>query len=157
MTNIYIGPSRSNGRGLFAKVRFKKNQVLFTVEGKIKVESYGPDYWVGPRWVGINVRTWLAPSKDDYAYYLNHSCDSNSGLKDQVVLVAMSTIERGEEITLDYSLTEVDPYWKMNCKCGKQNCRRIIRSGQFLPEEVYRKYQPFVPEFVRQARMETCG
>lgn len=152
MEKIHIGYSKNTGRGLFANTRFKKNQVLFTVEGKIKIESYGPNYRIGARWFGIDDRTWLATSKDNYAYYLNHSCDANSGLRDQVVVVAMRTIEKGEEITLDYSITEADPYWKMKCKCGHRNCRKIIRSIHFLSEEIYRRYEPFVPEFLRRVR-----
>jgi hypothetical protein len=153
MEKIHIGRTKNTGRGLFANAKLKKNQILFTVKGEIKVESYGPNYWIGARWFGIDDQTWLSTSKDSYAYYLNHSCNPNSGLKDQVVVVAMRDIEEGEEITLDYSITEADPYWKMKCKCGNENCRKIIRSIQFLPEETYRRYEPFVPDFLRRVRM----
>ena len=154
MDNIHVGYTGSTGRGLFANTRFKKNHILFTVEGKLRVDSYGPDYWIGARWFGIDDRTWLSTSRNSYAYYLNHSCNPNSGIRDKVVIVAMRDIERGEEITLDYSITEADPYWKMKCKCGNRNCRKIIRSIQFLPEEIYRRYEPFVPEFLRRVRMK---
>jgi hypothetical protein len=153
MRRIYIGHSENTGRGLFANCRFIRNQVLFTVHGRIRIDSYGPDYWIGSRWFGIDDGMWLVLPKNSYAYYLNHSCDPNSGVKDRVAVVAMRNIEKGEEITLDYSITEADPYWKMKCKCGKENCRKIIRSIQFLPEEIYRRYEPFVPEFLRRVRM----
>lgn len=157
MEKIYIGHTEHIGKGLFANTRFKKNQILFKVEGEIRVDSYGPNYWIGARWFGIDDRTWLSTSKDSYAYYLNHSCNPNTGLKDKVVVVAMRTIEEGEEITIDYSITEADPYWKMKCKCGNQNCRKIIRSIQYLPEEIYLQYEPFVPEFLRRVRRSMYG
>jgi len=79
-------------------------------------------------------RGYLRP-ETAYAYYLNHSCNPNSGIRDKVIIVAMRDIERGEEITLDYSITEADRTGKLKCKCGDQNCRKIIRSIQFLPKK----------------------
>src|SRR5258706_445498 len=149
MESIHIGDTENTGRCIFANKRFEKNQILFMVGGKVKSDSYGPNYRIGARWFGIDDKTWLATSRNSYAYYLNHSCNPNSGIRNKVEIVALRDIEKGEEITLDYSITEADPYWKMKCKCGNRNCRKIIRSIQFLPEEVYRKYEPFVPEFVR--------
>lgn len=157
MEKIHIRYSKNTGRGLFANTRFKKDQVLFTVEGKLKFESYDSKYWIGARWFGIDDKTWLSTSRNGYAYYLNHSCNPNSGIRDKVVIVAMRDIKKGEEITLDYSITEADPYWKMKCKCGNRNCRSIIRSIQFLPEEVYERYEPFVPEFLREVRMKVSN
>jgi hypothetical protein len=153
MEKICIGHTENIGLGLFAKTRFNKDRILFTVEGEIRVDSYGPNYWIGARWFGIDERTWISTSKGSYAYYLNHSCNPNAGLKDKVMVIAMRNIEKGEEITIDYSITEADPYWKMKCKCGDRHCRKIIRSIQFLPEDIYRKYELYVPEFLRRVRM----
>jgi len=153
MRKIYIGHSEIAGRGIFANTEFVRNETLFTVQGEIRHDSYGPNYSVGSRWFGIDDRIWLALPTKSYANYLNHSCNPTCGVKDQVVIVAMRRIQKGEEITLDYSTTEADPFWKMRCRCGKQDCRKIIRSIQFLPEEIYRNYEPLVPEFVRRARV----
>src|SRR5258708_38238768 len=113
MERVHIGDTANTGKGVFANIRFKKNQVLFKVEGKLKVEAYDFKYWIGARWFGIGDHTWLSTSRNSYAYYLNHSCNPNSGIRDKVVIVAMRDIEKGEEITLDYSITEADPYCKM--------------------------------------------
>jgi len=152
MENIYIGDTESTGKGLFAGTSFSKNQTLFTLEGKIIVDSYGPNFRIGARWIAIDDKTWLSPSKNNYGFYINHSCKPNSVLKEKILVLALTNIEKGEEITIDYSITEVDPYWRMKCKCGDQNCRKIIRSVQFLPEEVYKGYEPLLPEFMRRAR-----
>lgn len=42
----------------------------------------------------------------DDGYFLNHSCDSNLGLKNAFTLVARRDIEPGEELTLDYVLAD---------------------------------------------------
>src|SRR2546423_1930911 len=153
MENIYVDRTDHTGRGLFTRAGFKKGQTLFRLEGKIVVDSYDANYRFGSRWIGIGDKTWLSPSRNNHGYYINHSCDPNAGLKDKIIVVAMRDIKKGEEITIDYSLTEADPYWKMRCKCGSRNCRKVIRSIQFLPEELYRKYVPYVPEFLRKSRL----
>lgn len=153
MSRIYIGNTGNNGLGIFANQKHEKDQTLFTLKGRARRASYGPDYRVGPRWVGIDQRTWLVVPRSNYAYYINHCCEPNCGLKDRKV-VAMRTIEVNEEITIDYSITEADPYWRMKCKCGKPRCRKIIRSIQFLPEEIYRNYEQFVSKPMRLIRMK---
>jgi hypothetical protein len=153
MNNIYVDHTDHTGKGIFAGIRFRRGKTLFTLEGEIVVDSYGPNYWVGARWIGIGDMTWLSPSRKSHGYYINHSCDPNAVLKDKIIVVAMRDIRKGEEITLDYSLTEADPDWRMRCKCGSRDCRKVIRSIQFLPEEHYRKYEPYVPEFLRKARL----
>ncbi len=50
------------------------------------------------------------------------ACTKNNGMG----IFASQDIKKGEEITFDYSSTEADPYWKMKCKCGSFNCRKII-------------------------------
>ena len=39
---------------------------------------------------------------------INHSCDSNLWLQDEVTIVARQAIASGEEFTLDYAPTTVD-------------------------------------------------
>jgi hypothetical protein len=157
MNNIYIGRTKSIGMGLFASTRFRKGQILFALEGNIIIDSYGPDYRIGARWIAIDDKTWLSPSKNNCGFYINHSCKPNSVLKNKIEIAALANIEKGEEITIDYSTIEADPYWKMKCKCGNRNCRKLIRSIQFLPEGVYKEYESFLPEFMRRARVGIYG
>ena len=155
MENIYIDHTERTGKGIFAGIGFKKGQTLFRLEGEIVVDSYGPNYWVGARWIGMGDETWLSPLRNSHGYYINHSCDPNVILMDKIIVVALRAIRKGEEITLDYSLTEADLNWRMRCKCSSRNCRKEIRSIQFLPEELYREYESYVPEFLRKARLST--
>ena len=62
----------------------------------------------------------------------------------------MDNIKKGEEITIDYSITEDDPYWKMKCGCSNKDCRKTIRSIRFLPEKNFKKYRPFIPKFLKK-------
>ena len=62
-------------------------------------------------------------------------------------LVAIRDIKSGEEITIDYSLTEWSDdedwaeydNWTMACACGSTACRKTIREFCFLPEQMQKE------------------
>lgn len=92
--------------------------------------------------------------------YVNHSCDPNCGLviagPDNVTLVAIRDISAGEEICFDYSTTMDEDDFEMCCHCGVPGCRKLIRDGKHLPEDVWRRYAPLgiLPDYVRQSRAQ---
>ena len=59
----------------------------------------------------------------------------------------MKKIMKGEEIAIDYSITEDDPYWRMQCSCKNRNCRKTIRSIRDLDKRILKKYGPYIPDF----------
>ncbi len=71
------------------------------------------------------------PSLDEN---LNHSCDANSWLADEVTLAARRDIEADEEITLDqgtWNFEEDDYVWDQDhCTCGADDCRKIPHTGR---------------------------
>ena len=69
---------------------------------------------------------------------INHSCAPNAGLRftsDGVFLVAIRNIDRGEEISWDYSTTLKESNWHMICQCRAPECRRVIGNFATLSEE----------------------
>jgi hypothetical protein len=56
---------------------------------------------------------------------LNHSCDPNVWMSDEVTLIARRDIAAGEELTVDYALFELDESWSgpWRCQCGTPLCR----------------------------------
>jgi hypothetical protein len=77
--------------------------------------------------------------------FLNHSCEPNVGFGGNIVLVAMSDIEAGEELSTDYALFD-DYEGSMDCNCGRATCRRRIDGDWQRPDpagplqERYRAY-----------------
>jgi len=67
----------------------------------------------------------------------------------------MQNIKKGEEITIDYSITEDDPYWKMTCVCGQIECRKVIQSIRFLPKKLFRKYKQHIPEWLKKSYLSS--
>ena len=70
--------------------------------------------------------------------------------KNQAILVAIKNIQKGEEITLDYSTTMDEDDWELDCQCPSKNCRKKIRDFKYVPKEVQRRYiiLGIVPKYI---------
>lgn len=150
MKHIYHATSKIDGLGIFAGEDIKKGDAIQHIKGEVKffVVKNKNDSQSYPNWVGVGKNKWIDP---EYPYkYLNHSCNPNSGIKGSVTMVAIKDIKEGEEITIDYSIIEGDNDWEMKCRCGEKSCRRIIRSVQFLPSKVFKKYLPYIPTYFKR-------
>jgi len=73
-------------------------------------------------------------------YLVNHSCNLNAGIKNNVILFAIKNIKKGEEIKFDYSTTVDEDDWTMKCECHQKNCRKIIKDFKYLPKNTQKKY-----------------
>ena len=138
--------------GLFANLPFALGDTVFVLKGTIREFDYDANFTLGPRWIGIGHERWLDPLPGSEAWYLNHSCAANCVITARRSVVALTTIREHDEITIDYSTTEVDPFWQMMCQCGRPGCRRIIRGVQSLPPQIYRRFRPYLGAFLRRAR-----
>lgn len=83
---------------------------------------------------------------------LNHSCDSNLWMADEVTLVARRDIAAGEELTVDYALFTVRPGWALDrpCRCGAPDCRREITGDDWRLARVQERYYPHFSPFVNR-------
>ena len=84
--------------------------------------------------------------------YLNHSCDANCWLVDEVTLAARRDIAAGEEITLDQGTWNIeDPYIEDQtpCGCGAANCRGMLTEEDWKRPDVGARYaghfHPLIP------------
>lgn len=123
------------GRAIFSTETIQEGEIICKFLGPIInlrqfFEKYEPD--------GCNV---LQIGYDEYIdviepYVLfNHSCNPNAGVRNAGILFALKNIEKGEEITFDYSTTVDDVIWSMECKCNQAGCRKTIGDFQTLPHE----------------------
>jgi uncharacterized protein len=146
--NLYIGQTSSTGKGLFAKVDIKKGHHIFTWNGVMKKGRF--PWYVGARWLQIEEYQWIAPLRNSPGWYINHSCNPNSGIRNSIKVVAMKNIRRDEEVTFDYSTSESEKDWYLICHCGSKNCRGVIRSYLFLSAELKLKYRDFISEYLKK-------
>jgi SET domain-containing protein len=75
-------------------------------------------------------------------WFLNHSCDANTGVTPDRSNVAMRDIAAGEELTYDYATTECEEDWELErpCNCGSSICRGRVTGNDWKRPEVQRRY-----------------
>ena len=88
----------------------------------------------------------------DGSQYMNHSCDPNLVWVGDDTLVAVRDIAAWEEVTYDYSTSEVHLWWrpKWTCACGAACCRRIISGRDCLDAAFQERYRGHLPSWVLQ-------
>ncbi|MDB5264592.1 MAG: nuclear protein [Parcubacteria group bacterium] len=150
MKHIYICTSKIDGQGVTAGEDIKKGETIQHIKGEAKFLAITSkeESLSYPNWIGIGKNKWIDPNAPNQ--YLNHSCNPNSGIKGTVTMVALKDIREGEEITVDYSIIEGDDLWEMPCSCGEANCRKVIRSIRYIPNEQFKKYLPYVPTYFKK-------
>lgn len=83
--------------------------------------------------------------------YVNHSCDPNTWWADDDTIIARRDIQPGEEITYDYSTTEVAPEMDMPCLCGSLICRINVTNRDYLIPEWQRRFGKNLPRHTLKA------
>ena len=107
-------------------------------------------------WATIGEGRYLAqkPEKDedDLTEYINHSCDPNVWMRDEVTLVARRDILVGEELTIDYAMFEGDENWAPDwiCKCGSANCRGRFTGKDWLLDDLQKDYKGHLSPFINE-------
>jgi hypothetical protein len=99
---------------------------------------------------------------DEKFRLFNHSCSPNTYFKGENEMIAMRRIEKGEEITFDYSTTmhyaeekiiqSGHQLWTCDCLCGAENCRGIIDQFKTLTskEQAFYLENKYMPDFMLQ-------
>lgn len=125
------------GRAHFARRRIFKNEIVVFGFGKLL------DHQTDHCSIQFGFNTHILPKKNTGKYW-NHSCDptckvrtANNGFP---CLVAIRDIEADEEITFSYFMTEFEfgkttDEHKIECGCGKDNCKGKIFSFSMLSKE----------------------
>jgi hypothetical protein len=147
---LEIRESKIGGKGVFTLDKIKKNQRVFKFADKIIPINHrlGCHCKVCCRCINLNDNLWLYPDDNSFGWNLNHSCNPNCFSKRKFIY-ALKNIKPNEEITIDYSTTNIDKRWKMKCHCKSSNCRKIIRSVQYLSKRLFNKYKNYMQPFIR--------
>lgn len=148
---VYVRELGNDTTALFARQDINKNDTVFVVKGPVIKYSRPPHPHIGYKWLGLGKNLWMVPERNNFWTFFRHSCSPNVGLKKRTHVVAMRNIKIGEEITIDDAITELDMQWKRKCSCGSKNCRKIIRSIQFLPTSLFQRYLPYIPTVFQEA------
>ena len=105
---VALRRTKKFGRAVFAVKKIRKGETVAIFDGPIY-----DDVFAG--WTEDILNHAIQFDKDKWrdscgiARYINHSCEPNCGVKKLFSIVAMRTIEPGEQITWDYEMTEKKP------------------------------------------------
>ena len=139
--------SRIHNMGLFARRKIRKgtkvieyigekltkaesNRRGLEIEEKAKASGDGAVYIFE-----LNKKYDIDGSVDyNYARFANHSCDPNCEtdcIDDHIWIIALRTIQKGEEITYDYGY-DLCHFLDHLCRCGADRCPGyIVRQDQW--------------------------
>ena len=136
------------GRGLQALQTIDKDEIVAVKSGHIvSTEMLGS---LSERLQNSDVQITdtlhlVALSDDEYEpvmLFLNHSCEPNVGFGGNTVLVAMRSVEAGEELTTDYALFD-DSNDSMECRCGRPLCRGRITGQDWRRPDLQERYRGY--------------
>lgn len=135
---LYKGNSKGKGLGIFASQPIKRGELIFKFDGEIVQGCHYGE--ISSYWLQIGDKLWLNPTT--IGKYLNHSCNPNSGIFNLLEVKALTDIDSSKEITIDYDTSDWDESIKpMKCKCGSENCRKVIEGYKSLPNNVREMYK----------------
>ena len=148
---VELKKHKKYGKGLFAKEKIFQWEIIAVFDGKIytaeKASLLPGDSPQNARDHAIQFARNKYRDSNGIARYANHSCNSNCGIKDKFKIVATRDIEKGEELTWDYDMSE-NSDWTMNCICGSKECRKIIKGFRYLPKNKKEKYKGYISEWL---------
>lgn len=144
---VILGNTKDIGQGLFANDNIEKGEVIAEFDGVIYEK--GKTLWTDElrnHVIQFEQNKWR--DSKGFARYINHSCDPNCGVKELFKIVAMRNINKGEELTWDYEMTEDNDVWRMQCKCGSAICRKEIGAYRNMPEDIRQKYKGYISDWL---------
>ena|SRR5258708_3765179 len=161
-SKLELRKSSIHGTGIFTKKRIKKGEVTIIWGGIVFTDQDVANGRVKEHTgVGIGEGLYLgaAENQDSSADdYMNHSCNPNIWMKDEVTLIASRNIEKDEELTADYViwLNNEEYVMKNICYCGSPTCRNKITGKDWRSIELQLKYKnhfsPFINERIRRLK-----
>lgn len=148
-----IERSDVSGKAVIAKRTILKNEVVALWGGVIVDEAGLEQLSEEEKGHTIQVHDgfYLAPiSMDEPADFINHSCDPNCGIQGQISLVAMRDIQKGEEITFDYSMSDSSAFDEFDCACGTDKCRKRVTKDDWMLPDLRRRYKGYFSSYLEQ-------
>ncbi len=147
MKETYVGKSKLHGKGLFINESAKPGDVIDYIHGDIHVFRH-PTNTISKKmmdWIGTGRYSWIDTSNSKFRF-INHSCDPNVAHVSERRVIAIKNLKKGDELVYDYSLTEAEPGWQIQCSCGTKDCRRIIGPIYTIPQKTFDKYKKYIPK-----------
>lgn len=152
-----IRPSPIHGNGMFASRPIHAGEIVVIIGGTVLTgEEFRVYIQAVSRYnavqIGEDAHLVDIPTSPPG---MNHSCDANLWMYDEVTVIARREIPAGEELTQDYALYTTSPTWTMQpCHCGSRVCRQVVTGADWRRADVQDRYRdhfsPFINERIRR-------
>jgi short-subunit dehydrogenase len=145
-----------HGQGVFTKEDIIKGEIVIIWGGEVvSAEDFFKGTGQKHTNVGIEENLFLvAPNTAEKTIddFMNHSCDANLWLDDEVTLSAKRDIEAGEELFIDYAIEvgDEDYIMKNPCYCTAENCRKLITGKDWKLKKVQGLYKNHFSPFINK-------
>ena len=153
--SLTLRRSPIHGQGLFATGSISAGEVVMIWGGALYTEAdlsagkLPPGKW---SYSMIDEGLYLFAPREGWSYFVNHSCDPNVWMADEVTVVARRTIQADEEICGDYTVWESNSTYIVDpCRCGSPLCRGRYTGDDWERPELQVRYQGhFLPYLNRR-------
>jgi len=145
---LSVRKSQLGGLGLFAEEPIYPGELILRLGGCLVGRRTATDRNV----IRLGKRLFLTES-GDLDDYINHSCVPNCCVDfDNLYLVTLRSIGKGEEITFNYCTTEyeIDPTFRFVCRCGYERCPGIISGYRYLDASERKRLKPYLSPFLKR-------
>ena len=155
---LHGGESRIRGLGLFVREPVRAGELLMRWGGVlIALDDYDPAvYRSSSTSLYDETRYLTTPAGEPRTLdeLLNHSCDPNMWLLDEVTVAARRDLAAGEEVTTDYAMWANSAYvFTPECGCGSPLCRHRVTGLDWQNEALQARYRghflPFLNRLLR--------
>lgn len=143
------------GYGLFAKELILKGEIVSISGGVIidisqlqefKDQNLDYTYHITDQFLICP----LNPDDPSDDWRMNHCCEPNCGLDGNIVFIAIKDIQKDQELTYDYCMTEIDPLYSLDLSCDKSSCRKILTGNDWKNSELQKKYGDNFSNYIKK-------
>lgn len=144
---VAVLEKKNKEKGLFATSEISKGEIVWKLDKGEEVLSQEKRNYLPQE-----IKKLAFQYMDGYVVvhdggeYMNHSCDPNLWWNGNDVLIAMEDIQKGEEVTYDYSTADIGDWvagW--TCNCGSKICRKTITGKDCLSTEFQVRFKDHLP------------
>ena len=153
---LRIGEAGAKGKGVFAARPIEPGELVWDYAGDEKwIKEIPSELW---RYCfQVDYDRYVVPMEGSAGWFMNHSCAPDCVIMGSTRIIALRRINPGEEITFDYSTNAGWDDFSMECSCGRKECRKVVRSYRFLPDEVKGHYGGCVSGFLLRSTTPSSG
>jgi len=136
LKKYFLKGNSISGYGIYANKDLQRGELIFDKESKphrLISKKFVDENWSEEEKINFRKYAWPV-SPDIFVLWdenpmewapQNHSCDANTRYEGLNV-VACKHIEKGEELTLNYTAFLNNEMESFVCNCGAENCQKII-------------------------------